>query len=53
MQGKEVRVGCPCCGRRLFDMELDPYQGETVIKIKCSRCKGVAAIKLKKFVLSK
>ncbi len=48
-----VHVNCPCCGWRLFDLKPDPKEGNGVVTIKCSRCKGVAAIKLKKYVLSK
>ena len=44
---KSVEVKCPCCGLRLFDLEPEPEMGNEVIKIKCHRCRGVAAIKLK------
>lgn len=49
----DIQVNCPCCGWRLFDLEPDRTMGNEVIKIKCSHCKGVTSIKLKKFVLSK
>ena len=52
-RGKEIKVNCPCCGWRLFDVEPDHAMGNEVVKIKCSRCRGVAAIKLKNYGLSK
>ncbi len=52
-QKSEIQVNCPCCGKRLFDVEPENGMGNEVIKIKCNRCRGVAAIKLKKYVLSK
>lgn len=42
-----VEVKCPCCGLRLFDLEPEAEMGNATIKIKCHRCRGVAAIKLK------
>ena len=50
---RAIEVRCPCCGYRLFDLEPDPEMGGEVIRIKCPRCKGVAAIKPKNYVLSK
>ena len=44
---KPIEVKCPCCGLRLFDLEPGSQMGNEVIKIKCRRCRGVAAIKLK------
>lgn len=51
--GKEIRINCPCCGWRLFDLEPDCTMGNEVIKIKCIKCRGVVAIKLKNYGLSK
>ena len=50
---RAIEIKCPCCGWRLFDLEPGPQTGGEVIRIKCPRCKGVAAIKPKKYVLSK
>ncbi len=50
---RAIEVRCPCCGWRLFDLEPDRSMGNEVIKIKCHRCRGVAAIKLKNYILSK
>ena len=52
-QGKEIRINCPCCGWRLFDLEPDRSMGNEVVKIKCTKCRSVAAIKLKNYGLSK
>ena len=48
-----IEVKCPCCGLRLFDLEPEPKMGNEVIKIKCHRCRGVSAIKLKNCTPSK
>lgn len=46
-KGEVVHVNCPCCKKRLFDLEMDSEVGNETIRIKCSRCKGVATVRLK------
>ena len=38
-----VHVKCPCCNRRLFDIEKS---ADGVISIKCAKCNSVVAVSM-------
>ena len=42
-----IQINCPSCGQRLFDLDPGGKAGDETIKIKCSRCRAVTAIKLR------
>ena len=44
-----IKISCPTCRQRLFDLEPDSRMGREIISIKCPRCRAVAAIKLKRY----
>ena len=48
-EGMVIHVNCPCCNKRLFDLEMESEAGNETIRIKCSRCRGVATIKPKNY----
>ena len=42
---EDIRVTCPCCNKRLLDVEAD-MKGDNIIKIKCGVCKCLVAVSL-------
>lgn len=42
---EDIRVTCPCCNKRLLDVEAN-MKGDNIIKIKCGVCKCLVAVSL-------